>query len=199
MKVLTSIKKYSNFSFKYLLTVSFGAVFFVTTANSQEYVNVENISILLNDELKSEFEDIDSLEMTIFIKFTINSEGRLDSIWVNGEEPKNTDYDSFLKASKNELTRWMYLNLKREYLIRRKIFEVLKGIRISHSQNVKFKGFYVLPIYLNFKRGLRNFYFENNYHAMKSFFKSGIHEYYFLEPLGISTISGQVKVKNKKK
>lgn len=183
--------------FENLTRVCLCVLFFTSLAYSQEYVRLEDIGETVSCEIKSEFAEMDSLEMTIFISFKIDSEGGLDSLWVNGEEPKSFDYDYFINSSKNDLIRLLYLNKKKDYLIRKKIFEILKNIRISDFHSEKFKGYYLLPISLNLKRGLMDFYYENHYLSMKVFFRPGIHQYYFLEPVAISNTSGKIKRKNK--
>lgn len=174
------------------------SIFFVTPVYSQEYISLENIGVLLSDELNSEFADMDSLEMTIYVRFKISQSGELDSIWVNGDEPEEFDYDYFIETSETKLTSIFYSFLKKDYLIRKGIFEVLRNVKVSHSNEEFYSGYYLLPIRINLKSGLRDFYYENHFRAMKSFFKPGFQQYYFLEPVVISRMVGKVKPQKQK-
>ncbi|AWV97512.1 hypothetical protein DJ013_04755 [Arcticibacterium luteifluviistationis] len=174
-------------------------MFFLSPAYSQEYINLEKIGDLLSDELNSEFADMDSLEMTIYVRFKVNQSGKLDSIWVNGEEPESFDYDYFIETSETKLTSIFYSFLKKDYLIRKAIFKVLRNVKVSHSNEEYYSGYYLLPIRINLKGGLSDFYYENHFRAMKSFFKPGFQQYYFLEPIAISRMIGKVKPKKRKK
>lgn len=167
---------------KYLYIVS---IFFFNSVFSygQECIQVNEIGKLIKLNMEKKFVDFDSLNLTLFLKFKIRKNGTLDSIWINGPEVINIDYDRYIKETKAESLKLLYSLSKNEYLLKKAIFEYLRSDKFSVCEDNFYDGFYLLPLVADFRKNKLHFNLENQIEALKYFIKPGIQQYYFLEPI----------------
>lgn len=172
------------------------------TTFGQDCFSQEEFESYLKSNIKAQIDVTDSISLytTIFVKFKIDSLGSFNSIWVNGIEFLEVDYNKYIdKARVNVDSFWKdrgidsplatyYLSQKKLQTLKKDIVHLLLDKRIKYCNIAYTNIYYVLPIIVDY-RGLNSspsHYFVKN--ALNDLFKSRIENYFLLKPLLIEIL-----------
>jgi len=133
--------KIKTFLISTLLTVTC-----ISISKAQECKNIQELSSQIKTEVVKEFSKLDSLYLTFFVQYKIDSRGKINSVWINSIDVINTDFDKYIISAKGEPLKLLYRFYKNENEIRKMIYKIYANPSLETCDKKYKKGYYLQPI-----------------------------------------------------
>ena len=115
---------------------------------AQDCYNIHEFTLEVRKQIRVEFSKFDSLDLTYFVKYRVNSKGKINSVWISGIDFIDTDYDKYIRPSNGEPLNRYYEFQKKENEIRKRIYLIYKNSQIKLCEKSKKGGYFLQPIYV---------------------------------------------------
>lgn len=133
---------------------------------AQECQSIDDLSSELISEIRKEFSELDSLELIFFVKYRVNKNGQINSVWINSMDVLEVNYDKYILSSSGEPLKILYRFYKNENEIRKMIYGKYSNSQTIFCEKSMRNSYFLQPIFVNLKSSNPHSNYNNNIKAL---------------------------------
>jgi hypothetical protein len=172
---------------KLSISILTGLFLFISSerVKAQDCHNNEEFVKQVGKQIQTEFSMFDSLHLIYFVKYKVNSKGKINSVWISGIDFMDTDYNEYIKASNGKALNLYYGFQSKENEIRKRIYSIYSSSKILLCEKSKKRGYFLQTIQVSMPSYNSSANFRNIDDALFELQNTCFEKLFILRPLKI--------------